>query len=76
MTIQSRTCTLLALSALLTTNALSIAIPKKAQQKILAAAPEIDLNGDGRITAEELKAGSDSLPAALPGLWGDFSLNG
>ena len=37
-------------------------IPKGFRQKILAAAPEIDLNRDGKITAEELKAGRDKLP--------------
>lgn len=37
-------------------------IPKRVQNRILAAAPEIDLNRDGRITADELKAGRNALP--------------
>ncbi|TWU04781.1 EF-hand domain-containing protein [Stieleria varia] len=42
--------------------ATEIPIPKRVQKRILAAAPEIDLNNDGKITAEELKAGRDKLP--------------
>lgn len=37
-------------------------IPKRVQKRILAAAPNIDLNRDGNITADELKSGRDKLP--------------
>lgn len=37
-------------------------IPKRVQKRILAAAPEIDLNHDGKITAEDLEAGRNTLP--------------
>jgi acetyl esterase/lipase len=44
------------------THAFAAEIPPRAQKKILAAAPEIDMNSDGKITAEELKAGTEKLP--------------
>lgn len=50
------------LAALIASNAFAIEIPKRAQKKILAAAPEIDLNGDGTVTSEELTAGVEKLP--------------
>lgn len=49
-------------AALFATNAFAIEIPKRVQKKLLAGAPEIDVNSDGKITAEELKAGRDKLP--------------
>ena len=51
------------IATLFATHAFAVDIPQRAQRKILAAAPEIDLNSDGKITAEELKAGADKLPA-------------
>lgn len=48
--------------AFFATNAFAIEIPKRVQQRILAAAPELDLNSDGSITAEELIAGRGKLP--------------
>jgi len=53
------------IAALFATNAFATEISKRVQQKILAGAPEIDLNSDGKITAEELKAGREKLPEAL-----------
>lgn len=53
------------LVALFATNAFSAEIPKRVQKKILAVAPEIDLNSDGKITADELKAARDKLPENL-----------
>ncbi len=47
--------------ALFATNAFAMEIPKRIQRKILVAAPEIDLNSDGKITAEELIANRDNL---------------
>lgn len=56
------------IAALCATNALAIEIPKRAQQRILAAAPELDLNSDGQITVEELKTGRDKLPESMRAL--------
>jgi para-nitrobenzyl esterase len=53
------------IATLFATNAFAAEIPKRVQQRILAAAPEIDLNSDGKITDEELKAGGDKLPENL-----------
>jgi acetyl esterase/lipase len=53
------------IAALFATNAFAADIPKRVQQRILAAAPEIDLNSDGKITDEELKASRDKLPENL-----------
>lgn len=50
------------IAAALGTAAFAIEIPQKVQKKIAAAAPEIDLNGDGQITEEELIASRDKLP--------------
>ncbi len=49
----------------LATSAFAEEIPRRIQQGILANAPGMDLNSDGRITAEELKAGRDDLPENL-----------
>jgi acetyl esterase/lipase len=49
-------------AACLVTGAVAEEIPKRVQRAILANTPEIDLNSDGKITAEELKAGRDQLP--------------
>lgn len=68
MNMKMKNITLTIIGALLTTNALAMDIPKRVQQKILATAPEIDLNGDGQITVDELKAGSDKLPADIRAL--------
>ncbi|TWU44801.1 hypothetical protein Poly51_58670 [Rubripirellula tenax] len=59
-----KTIALTFIAALFAVDALAteIPIPKRVQKKILAGAPEIDLNRDGNITAEELKAGRDKLP--------------
>ena len=51
--------------ALFASNALAAEIPQRVQKRILAAAPELDSNGDGTITAEELQAASDKLPESL-----------
>jgi para-nitrobenzyl esterase len=53
------------IAAIFATQAFATEIPKRVQQRIIAAAPETDLNGDGKITAEELKAGRDKLPENL-----------
>jgi len=53
------------IAAALATHALAIEIPKRVQKKILAAAPEIDLNSDGNVTASELITGRDKLPVEL-----------
>ncbi|WP_197167879.1 alpha/beta hydrolase [Neorhodopirellula pilleata] len=48
--------------SLFATNAFAIEVPKRVQKKILAAAPEIDLNRDGEVTAEELISSREKLP--------------
>jgi acetyl esterase/lipase len=53
------------IAAWFATSAFAIEIPKRVQKKILAAAPELDLNSDGSITAEELITGHDKLPVDL-----------
>ena len=55
--------TLAIIVTLLTSNAFAEDVPPKIQKKILAGAPEIDLNKDGTVTAEELKVGREKLPA-------------
>jgi hypothetical protein len=50
------------IAALLATNAFAAEIPKRVQQRVLAGAPELDLNSDGKIAAEELIAGRSKLP--------------
>ena len=52
---------LMIVAALFATNAFATEIPERAQKKILAVAPEIDLNRDGKVTAEELIASRDKL---------------
>lgn len=49
-------------AALLTSHALAAEIPQRVQKRILAAAPALDSNGDGTITAEELNAARGKLP--------------
>ena len=56
------------IAALFATNAFAADIPKRVQKKILAGAPAIDLNSDGTITVEELKAGRDKLPESMRAL--------
>jgi hypothetical protein len=53
------------IAALFATNAIAVEIPERVQRKLLAAAPETDLDGDGTITAEVLKAGRDKLPEEI-----------
>ena len=62
------------IAALIATNSFAIEIPKRVQKKILTAAPELDLNNDGSITAEELTAGRDKLPEDMRALL-DFYLS-
>ncbi len=62
--------TLTVIAALFATHAFAAEIPPRAQKKILAVAPEIDLNADGKITAEELKAGADKLPEDIRAVLG------
>lgn len=50
------------IAVLFATNAFATEIPKRVQKRILAGAPAIDQDGDGKITAEELKSGRDKLP--------------
>lgn len=53
------------IAAAFATNAFAVEIPKRAQKKILTVAPELDANRDGQITAEELVAGRDKIPAEM-----------
>lgn len=57
-----KTFALTIIAALFATSAYAAEIPKRVQKKILAGAPAIDLNSDGAISVEELKAGRDKLP--------------
>jgi acetyl esterase/lipase len=50
------------IAAILATQAFALEIPKRFQNKILAAAPEVDANRDGKVTSEELEAARDKLP--------------
>ena len=63
MTMKSTVLTIIV--ALFATNAFAVEIPQRAQKKILDAAPELDLNSDGSITADELITGRDKLPVDM-----------
>jgi|GEM_PF-3415905 len=63
MNMKSTALTIIA--ALFATHAFAVEIPQRAQKKILAAAPELDLNSDGSITAAELITGRDKLPVDM-----------
>lgn len=56
---------LIIIAASFAADAFAMELPKRVQRKILEAAPEADLNSDGVITAEELKAGREKLPEEL-----------
>lgn len=62
------TITLPIIAAFFATHVFADEIPKRVQRKLLAAAPEIDLNRDGEITGEELDTGRDELPEDMRSL--------